>query len=109
MDTVNILKKGAEGDKVTRLVLYLRQYGYLPNSSTEYGNLVPFVNENSNVGYDFVGISIHELGHVLGLGHHPNEDQIMYPYFKINTVKRRLSVWDINLIRQLYPDAELEK
>ncbi|KAE8694152.1 Eukaryotic aspartyl protease family protein [Hibiscus syriacus] len=51
---------------------------------------------------DLESVSIHELGHILGLGHSRDPDAIMYAYYMPGSIKRDLSQDDIDGIRALY-------
>ncbi|KAM1230918.1 hypothetical protein ACFX13_041750 [Malus domestica] len=52
---------------------------------------------------DLESVSVHEIGHLLGLNHSPDlPDAIMYPYFEYGMVKRDLNRDDIDGIRALY-------
>ncbi|KAH1080711.1 hypothetical protein J1N35_020472 [Gossypium stocksii] len=51
---------------------------------------------------DVESISIHEIGHILGLGHSRDPNAIMYPYYRPGTIKRNLGQDDIDGIRALY-------
>ncbi|TQD93655.1 hypothetical protein C1H46_020758 [Malus baccata] len=52
---------------------------------------------------DLESVSVHEIGHLLGLNHNPDlPDAIMYPYFEYGMVKRDLNRDDIDGIRALY-------
>ncbi|KAM2157427.1 hypothetical protein ACFX1R_043004 [Malus domestica] len=52
---------------------------------------------------DLESVSVHEIGHLLGLNHNPDlPDGIMYPYFEYGMVKRDLNRDDIDGIRALY-------
>jgi transporter family-2 protein len=57
----------------------------------------------SNNRVDFDSVTLHELGHALGLGHSPNVRQaVMYPYFAFGEERRKLSQDDIDGITTLY-------
>jgi hypothetical protein len=42
-------------------------------------------NWHAGVNTDLFSVSLHELGHALGLGHSDNPADVMYPYYKIVT------------------------
>ncbi|KAK8325812.1 hypothetical protein V6Z12_A11G076500 [Gossypium hirsutum] len=51
---------------------------------------------------DLETIAIHEIGHILGLGHSQDPNTIMYAYYRPGTIKRNLGQDDIDGIRALY-------
>lgn len=51
---------------------------------------------------DLETIAIHEIGHILGLGHSQDPNAIMYAYYRAGTIKRNLGQDDIEGIRALY-------
>ncbi|MBA0700588.1 hypothetical protein Goari_022074 [Gossypium aridum] len=51
---------------------------------------------------DLETIAIHEIGHILGLGHSQDPNAIMYAYYR--TIQRNLGRDDIAGIRALYPN-----
>ncbi|MBA0559826.1 hypothetical protein Golob_016770 [Gossypium lobatum] len=52
--------------------------------------------------FDLESVAIHEIGHILGLGHSEDPNAIMYAYFSPGTIKRNLGRDDIDGIRALY-------
>jgi hypothetical protein len=53
--------------------------------------------------FDVETISLHELGHILGLYHSSIQGSIMYPTMSPNSLNRGLTEDDRNAIRNLYP------
>ncbi|KAE8665253.1 hypothetical protein F3Y22_tig00112636pilonHSYRG00008 [Hibiscus syriacus] len=51
---------------------------------------------------DLESVAVHEIGHVLGLGHSQDRSAIMFPSFQVGTTKRNLGQDDINGLRALY-------
>ncbi|GMI98186.1 hypothetical protein like AT1G59970 [Hibiscus trionum] len=49
-------------------------------------------------------VSVHELGHILGLGHNRDPDATMYAYYMPGSIKGDLGQDDIDGIRALYSD-----
>ncbi|OWM64797.1 hypothetical protein CDL15_Pgr028514 [Punica granatum] len=60
--------------------------------------------------FDLESVAIHEIGHVLGLGHSSLKESIMYPITPAATKKVDLSIDDVEGIQSLYgpnPDFKL--
>ncbi|XP_051145840.1 metalloendoproteinase 5-MMP-like [Andrographis paniculata] len=57
---------------------------------------------NSPAGVDLESVAVHEIGHLLGLGHSSAEEAIMYPSITSGTRKVELAGDDIAGIQQLY-------
>ncbi|XVF14167.1 hypothetical protein REPUB_Repub09cG0033900 [Reevesia pubescens] len=51
---------------------------------------------------DLESVAVHEIGHILGLGHSRDPNAIMFAYYRPGTVKRNLGQDDIDGIRALY-------
>jgi hypothetical protein len=63
-----------------------------------------FTNDASNIGqFDLPTVVIHELGHLIGLGHNlESTNSIMYPSVSSSDVKRTPTLNDTNSITSLY-------
>lgn len=72
-----------------------------PNSEPIAGDLHLDAEEAWTIGGDpdLFSVTLHELGHALGLGHSDNPSAVMYAYYRKVTA---LSVEDIEAIRSLY-------
>jgi hypothetical protein len=81
-------------------------YPNLPNPEPIAGDMHFDADENWNIGadLDLYSVTLHELGHALGLGHADKPGAVMYPYY------RRVS-WlteeDIGAARSLYAAADV--
>nr|GEW98863.1 metallopeptidase, catalytic domain-containing protein [Tanacetum cinerariifolium] len=51
---------------------------------------------------DFKSVALHEIGHLLGLGHSQYEDAVMWESLPFGTVKDKLTLDDIQGIKALY-------
>ncbi|KAI3920295.1 hypothetical protein MKW92_044547 [Papaver armeniacum] len=51
---------------------------------------------------DLESVTMHERGHVLGLGHNFEPNSVMFPLFPVGTTKRHLHGDDVQAIRALY-------
>lgn len=47
-----------------------------------------------------LGVAVHELGHVMGLGHSTDDTSIMYPVYRADVIE--LGQDDINGIKEVY-------
>ncbi|GMI86947.1 hypothetical protein like AT1G59970 [Hibiscus trionum] len=62
-------------------------------------------NWSTNPGPDEIdleSVTVHEIGHLLGLQHSMATDAVMYAYFESGVTKRRLNRDDVHGIRALY-------
>ncbi|MFE2560124.1 matrixin family metalloprotease, partial [Streptomyces sp. NPDC059352] len=53
--------------------------------------------------FDVETVALHELGHILGLGHSSTSGAVMLPTVSPNMTKRALTADDIDGVRSLYP------
>ncbi|MGW7413635.1 matrixin family metalloprotease [Streptomyces sp. NPDC054863] len=54
-------------------------------------------------GFDVETVALHEIGHIIGLGHSGVAGSVMFPTVSANSTKRGLTPDDINGARALYP------
>ncbi|EOA26281.1 hypothetical protein CARUB_v10023542mg [Capsella rubella] len=63
---------------------------------------VDFHEEKSTVAVDLESVAVHEIGHVLGLGHSSVKDAAMYPTLKPRSKKVNLNMDDVVGVQSLY-------
>ncbi|KAH8488380.1 hypothetical protein H0E87_024158 [Populus deltoides] len=63
---------------------------------------IDFDLEKSKVAVHLESVAVHEIGHLLGLGHSSDEKAVMYPSLKPRKKKLDLSVDDIQGVQALY-------
>jgi hypothetical protein len=75
-----------------------------PNQEPIAGDMHLDDSESWNIGknVDLFSVTLHELGHALGLGHSDNPNDVMYPYYKMST---SLQAGDIAAIETMYASA----
>jgi hypothetical protein len=54
--------------------------------------------------FDLPSILLHEVGHLLGLDHHPEQDAVMYAYLSPHKKKHTLIEEEINTLNDLYEE-----
>lgn len=79
--------------------------GYPPpiNGGTNAGDIIfnTSASWQINSSYDILSLSLHEIGHAIGIGHSPdNSNAVMYPGY--NSVKQDLQTDDINAVLSIY-------
>ena len=76
-------------------------YPVNPNPEPIAGDMHLDNSESWHIGTttDLFSVTLHELGHALGLGHSDNPNDVMYPYYKLTT---GLAPGDIAAIQTLY-------
>jgi hypothetical protein len=57
------------------------------------------------IAIDFQSVALHELGHVLGLGHTAQSNAVMYGIYAPGALKRQLEADDLAGLYQLYGQA----
>ncbi|XP_026436647.1 metalloendoproteinase 4-MMP-like [Papaver somniferum] len=72
---------------------------------------VDFSSEKSDMAYDLESIALHEIGHVLGLGHSSFPEAVMWPTESPRTINVKLTLDDVYGAQLLYgsnPDFNLD-
>lgn len=73
---------------------------HLDASETWVANDV--TKSSSNVAIDLESVAVHEIGHLLGLGHSTIEEAIMYPTLTVREQKVELTQDDVSGVQYLY-------
>jgi len=76
-------------------------YPVNPNPEPIAGDMHLDDSENWHIGtnVDLFSVTLHELGHALGLGHSDNPNDVMYPYYKMVS---GLAAGDVAAVQTLY-------
>ena len=80
----------------------------ISDSDVFFNPAIPFWTEPSTAQIDFASVLIHELGHVIGLGHNDNcvvGPTVMESIIDLGEVKRDLFSAELEGARFLYPDG----
>lgn len=83
-------------------------HGFYPPPSTTYGDLAGDLHIRSNMdwsvdgstAYDLETTALHEIGHILGLGHTTNESSVMFRRY--SGIRKSLTQDDIDGVCSLY-------
>ncbi|KAJ7971105.1 Metalloendoproteinase 1-MMP [Quillaja saponaria] len=80
-------------------------YSYSPPNGTLHFDVADKFSADeppAKTDFDFIGVALHEIGHLLGLQHSTEESAIMYAYITPGVNKHSLSQDDIDGIHTLY-------
>ena len=80
----------------------------ITDSDVFFNPQIPFWTQPSNAHIDFATVLIHELGHVIGLGHNDNcvvGPTVMESVVDLGEIRRDLSSAELEGTRFLYPDG----
>ncbi|XP_034252667.1 matrix metalloproteinase-17-like isoform X2 [Thrips palmi] len=69
----------------------------------------PNATELYNGAVDLFLVAVHEMGHSLGLGHSPDPESIMFPYYQSKSESFKLGQDDILGMYELYIKRQLEE
>eukprot|EP00095_Tigriopus_kingsejongensis_P008770 maker-scaffold761_size101412-snap-gene-0.18 protein:Tk08770 transcript:maker-scaffold761_size101412-snap-gene-0.18-mRNA-1 annotation:"matrix metalloproteinase-24" len=91
---------------------YTLAHAFYPYEFGEFGGDIHFDDDEdwsahypeSSEGVDFFTVAVHEIGHSLGLSHSPDQNSIMFPYYKGPEVADTFNIGydDILAMYQLY-------
>ena len=92
----------------TNNYLMLTHYIYNPTTGELYeadinvNTYYRWANSGTGGRHDIWSAFIHEIGHVLGLGHQDDVPSVMASNLPKDTERRELYTYDINLVRKIY-------
>ncbi|XP_059069452.1 metalloendoproteinase 1-MMP isoform X2 [Cryptomeria japonica] len=76
--------------------------GIMHFDAEEYWRVDGFEEPSYFLWVDLQSIALHEIGHIIGLGHAQNSDAVMYRFISVREVKRELTVHDVQCAAALY-------
>lgn len=82
--------------------IYNPTTGELYEADINVNTYYRWANSGTGGRHDIWSAFIHEIGHVLGLGHQDDVPSVMASNLPKDTERRELYTYDINLVRKIY-------